>query len=244
MILYPAIDLMGGEVVRLDRGRFDQATRYDSDPRAALARFEEAGADWVHIVDLDGARAGRPKQHDIIAGLAKDTPLKIQAAGGVRRREDVARLHGVGAARVVTGSMCVKEPRRVAEWLEEYGADAIAAALDIRLDSDNAPIVSVNGWTQDSGVDLWFALKAFPKGLLKHCLVTDVNRDGAMQGPNLALIQQFVEERPDLDLQASGGVRDIADIKALRDLGAAGAVVGKALYEDRVELPEALRACA
>lgn len=244
MILYPAIDLMDGAVVRLEKGRFDQATRYDSDPRTALARFEEAGADWVHIVDLDGARTGRPQQHDIIAGLAKDTPLKIQAAGGVRRREDVARLQDAGAARVVVGSMCVKEPRRVGEWLEAYGADAITAALDIRLDSDNAPIVSVNGWTQDSGVDLWFALKAFPKGVLKHCLVTDVNRDGAMQGPNLALIQQFVEERPDLDLQASGGVRDIADIKALRDLGAAGAVVGKALYENRVELPEALRACA
>lgn len=244
MILYPAIDLMDGVVVRLNKGRFDQATRYDSDPRATLARFEAAGADWVHVVDLDGARTGRPQQHDIIAALAKDTPLKIQAAGGVRRKEDVARLMDAGAARVIVGSMCVKEPQRVAEWLEEYGPEAIAAALDIRLDSDNAPIVSLDGWTQDSGVDLWFALKAFPKGLLKHCLVTDVNRDGAMKGPNLGLIQEFVEERPDLELQASGGVRDLADIEALRDLGAAGAVVGKALYENRVDLPEALRACA
>ncbi len=235
---------MDGRVVRLHKGRFDENVHYDTNPRAVLSRFETAGAEWVHVVDLDGARAGRPRQHDIIASLARDTSVKIQAAGGVRRKEDVARLMGAGAARVIVGSMCVQDPERVGEWLEEYGSDAIAAALDIRLDSDNAPMVSVQGWTQDSGVDLWFALKAFPRGLLKHCLVTDVNRDGAMQGPNLGLIQQFVEERPDLDLQASGGVRDLADIKALRDLGAAGAVVGKAIYENRVDLPEALRACA
>jgi len=243
MILYPAIDLMDGKAVRLLKGRFDQSTVYEDDPARALTRFEEAGAEWVHVVDLDGARAGEPRQHDLIAELAGGADLKVQAAGGVRRREQVARLLESGASRVVVGSACVKSPDVVCEWLQEFGTERIASAMDARME-DNVPVVAVSGWAESSGLDLWTALAAFPEGLLKHVLVTDVERDGALEGPNMRLLAELRERRPDLDVQASGGVRDAGDIRALCAEGAAGVIVGRALYENRVKLEEALDACA
>lgn len=243
MIVYPAIDLMDGAVVRLKQGRFDQSTQYSKDPAKILRGFADAGAEWVHIVDLDGAKAGEPRQHDLIRRLAGETGLKVQAAGGVRGRDDLARLLDAGAARIVVGSMCVKSPETVAEWLDEFGAGAITAALDVRMES-TAPEVAISGWAEDSGLDLWSALAAFPEGKLTHLLTTDVERDGALEGPNMRLVQEVREKRPDLQFQASGGVRDIGDIKALAAAGASGAVVGKAIYEKRIDLKEALDAGA
>lgn len=243
MIIYPAIDLMEGAVVRLNKGRFDHSTEYSTHPAEVLDSFAAAGAEWTHIVDLDGARAGEPRQYDLIGELAGQTDLKIQAAGGVRKREDIARLLDSGVTRVVVGSMCVKSPDTVEAWIAEFGTEHIAAAMDVRME-DNAPEVAISGWAEDSGIDLWTALNAFPKGKLVHLLTTDVNRDGAMKGPNMRLLDQVRGRRPDLDIQASGGVRDIADIRALAEMGAGGAVVGKALYENRLDLKEALSAGA
>ncbi len=236
MILYPAIDLMGGRVVRLTQGRFDQATVYEADPAAALRDFAEAGAEWAHIVDLDGARAGEPRQHDLLAFLAATGTLKLQVAGGVRSRGHVARLLDAGAARVVVGSLAVREPELVRALLTEFGADRITLALDVNMAADE-PLVATHGWSQGSGLSLWDVAGIYEG---RHLLVTDIGRDGMLAGPNLELIRRCTQRLTAWQIQASGGVAEARDLADLRQAGAAGAIVGKALWEGRLTLAEAL----
>ncbi|HEX8640841.1 MAG TPA: HisA/HisF-related TIM barrel protein [Allosphingosinicella sp.] len=238
MILYPAMDLIGGRAVRLEQGRFDRVTRYDAAPRDAIAAFAEAGAGWAHIVDLDGARAGAPVQHRLIGSLASLGLLRVQAAGGIRTRDQVEDLLAAGAERVVVGSLAVLEPGRVRGFLADFGAERITLALDVRM-VEGEPMVAVSGWTGSSGRNLWDVIADFPGA--RHLLVTDIGRDGMMAGPNLPLLRQIVERLPGLEVQASGGVASIDD---LRRLPTAGAIVGRALWEGRIDLKEAVRACA
>lgn len=241
MLIYPAIDLKGGECVRLLQGRFDAVTRYDADPRARLEAFVAAGAEWVHVVDLDGAEAGSPRQHALIGDLAAGTTAKIQTGGGVRTGDDIARLLDAGAASVVVGSAAVRDPEAAVGWLERFGPEAITIALDVRLDGET-PRVAAHGWAETSQTSLWDALDALAAGKPRRLLVTDIARDGALQGPNLPLMQEIAARRPDIALQASGGVRSLEDLRALSAAGAAGAIVGKALYEGLFTLEEAIGA--
>lgn len=243
MLIYPAIDLLGGRCVRLARGDFNAATEYSVSPIDVLKRYAEAGAEWAHIVDLDGARSGEPRQHALLAELARSGGLKVQVAGGVRAREDAASLLDAGAARVVVGSMAVKAPGAVASWLDEFGPDRIALALDVTA-VDGAPYVAVKGWTEVAELTLWEALNAYPEGAVRHVLATNVAHDGVMTGPDLPLYGEFLKRFPKIALQASGGVRNIADITALKRAGAAGAIIGRALYEGALDLAEAVRAGA
>ena len=240
MILYPAIDLRAGVCVRLMHGRFDQVTAYDTDPSARLGAFAEAGADWVHIVDLDGAEAGGAVQHGLIGELARSGRVRIQSGGGVRAVEDVERLLAAGVTRVVVGSLAVTQPEVVADWLTRFGPEALTLAFDVRVGEDGVPVPSLKGWTEAAGVDLWAALGRYPNGTLTHVLVTDVGRDGALTGPNLNLLAEVKRRRPDLRLQASGGVSSLEDLTALKVIGADGAIVGRALYEGRFTLEQAL----
>ena len=237
MILYPAMDLMRGGVVRLAQGRFDEATSYPADPAEALARFAEAGAAWAHVVDLDGAGARQPVQHELIAALAREAPLRLQVAGGFRRRDHLARMFDAGVCRVVIGSLAVSDPPTVRGFIEEFGAERITLSLDVRI-GEGVPRVAVSGWTEDSGRSLWDVAALYPEA--RHLLLTDIARDGMLDGPNFALLEQAAERLPHLVLQASGGVSSIADLKRLRT---AGAIVGKALWEGRIRLAEALDAC-
>lgn len=237
MIVYPAIDLMDGCCVRLTQGRFDAQTRYSAFPADALRQFEEAGAEWAHIVDLDGARAGGPRQHDLIAALVDETELKLQVAGGIREASQIDYLLGRGVDRVVIGSLAVTDPRTVQGFLDRFGGDRIALALDVIL-MEEAPIVATSGWTEASGYALWDVAVRFPDA--RQLLVTDIGRDGMMGGPNLALIEELVARFPGAAIQASGGVSSLADIAALAKAGAASAIVGKALWERRFELSEAV----
>lgn len=241
MIVYPAIDLRDGVCVRLLHGRFDAATRYDDNPAARLAAFAASGATWAHIVDLDGAEAGRAVQHGLIGELARSVDIRIQSGGGVRSAGDVAALIDVGVARVVVGSMAVSAPETVADWLRRFGPDRITLAIDVRADG-NRWVPALKGWTEAAGVDLWAALDRYPAGLARHLLVTDVGRDGALSGPNLNLLGEIVTRRPDLKVQASGGVAALDDLAAARAVGCDGTIVGRALYENRFTLAEALAA--
>jgi len=242
MILYPAIDLRAGVCVRLMHGRFDQVTEYDTDPSARLAAFAEAGARWVHIVDLDGAEAGRAVQHGLIGDLARSGGVHIQSGGGVRTVADVERLLNAGVTRVVVGSMAVTRPDVVADWLERFGPEALTLAFDVTIDEGGVPVPALKGWTERAGIDIWAALDRYPAGTLGHVLVTDVGRDGALTGPNLDLLAEVKRRRPDLELQASGGVSSLDDLRALKAMGADGAIVGRALYEGRFTLDQALAA--
>ena len=241
MIVYPAIDLRGGVCVRLMHGRFDAVTHYDDAPAARLAAFAAAGATWAHIVDLDGAEAGRAMQHALIGELAAAIDIRIQSGGGVRSTDDVQRLLDAGVSRVVVGSLAVSDPDTVSGWLDDFGADRLTLAIDVRADGDRW-VPALKGWTEAAAIDLWAALDRYPPGSAEHLLVTDVGRDGALTGPNLDLLAQIVRRRPDLRVQASGGVSSLPDLAAARDIGCDGAIVGRALYEGRFTVAEALAA--
>lgn len=243
MIVYPAIDLKGGVCVRLMHGRFDQVTRYDENPAARLAGFAASGASWAHIVDLDGAEAGRAMQHDLIRELAAAVDIRIQSGGGVRSDDDIRALLTAGVSRVVIGSLTVSRPDAVAGWLEQFGADRITLALDVKADGDRW-VPALKGWTEAAEIDLWTALDRYPPGTVEHLLVTDVGRDGALTGPNIALLGEIVRRRPDLKVQASGGVSELSDLSAARAAGCDGVIVGRALYEARFTVAEAVATTA
>jgi phosphoribosylformimino-5-aminoimidazole carboxamide ribotide isomerase len=238
MILYPAMDLMGGRVVRLAQGRFEDATIYPDDPGEALAAFAAAGAEWAHVVDLDGARAGAPVQHDLLCELGRSAPLKLQVAGGFRTEEQIARVINAGVARVVIGSLAVKQPELVRGFLARFGGECITLSLDVRL-VDEVPVVATLGWTEDSGQSLWDVAALYSEA--RHLLLTDIGRDGMLAGPNFELLEEAARRLPHLAIQASGGVSSLDDLTRLTT---AGAIVGKALWEGRIDLKEALRACA
>ena len=238
MIVYPAIDLRAGVAVRLMHGRFDQVTEYDTVPAARLAAFVAEGADWVHVVDLDGAEAGRAMQHDRIGAMA-GRGARIQSGGGVRSADDVQALLDAGVSRVVVGSLAVSSPDVVASWLERFGPDRLTLAIDVRADGERW-VPSLKGWTQAADIDLWAALDRYPAGTARHLLVTDVGRDGALTGPNLELLTEIMLRRPDLKVQASGGVSSLEDLKAARAIGCDGAIVGRAIYEGRFTVGEAV----
>ncbi len=240
MILYPAIDLINGECVRLAQGRFDAVTRYDTDPFKRLGLFNDENASWVHIVDLDGAKAGSPQQHELIGRLAKASKARIQTGGGVRTREHVQTLLDEGVSSVVVGSAAVKNPDEVRGWLRDVGKERITLALDVLPTEDGDFDAALHGWVEGSGISLWDVLDYYPAGIAQRILVTDVSRDGMLMGPNMALMQALRRKRPDLEIQASGGVRSIEDLYDLKALGVHGAIVGKAIYEGLIDLKAAL----
>jgi phosphoribosylformimino-5-aminoimidazole carboxamide ribotide isomerase len=238
MVVYPAIDVRGGRVVRLRQGNYGDETRYATDPLALAEQYAAAGAEWLHLVDLDAARGERYTLASLLAGIAA-CGLKVQTGGGVRRVEDVAALLDAGATRVVVGSIAVREPYTVIAWLQRFGTEQITVALDTRLES-GAWMLPVHGWTEGSGQGLSDTLARYDGSGLRHLLCTDIGRDGMLAGPNLPLYGMLQAERPQLALQASGGIRDASDLHALRALGVAGAVTGKALLEGRLAIEEAL----
>lgn len=238
MLIYPAIDLMGGRCVRLELGDFDAATEY-GDPFAQIDAFARAGAQWVHIVDLDGAKTGQPVQHDLIGRLARETDLRVQCGGGVRERAHVESLLYVGASRVVVGSAALRRPSEVREWIGDLGVDRVCCAFDLRSESAGFE-VAIDGWSKGAGATLTDALALYPPGAVRHVLATDISRDGVLTGANVELVRQIATARPDLDVQASGGVASLADLPALRAAGAAGVIIGRALYERRFTLEAAL----
>jgi phosphoribosylformimino-5-aminoimidazole carboxamide ribotide isomerase len=235
MIIYPAMDLMAGKVVRLRQGRFDDATTYPADPARALRQFESAGAQWAHIVDLDGARAGEPRQHDLLASLAKASDLQLQVAGGIRTAGHIARLLEGGVARVVVGSLAVTRPELVRSFIDRFGPERITLSLDVRM-ADGEPIVATHGWTQDSGLTLWDVAARFPGA--RHLLLTDIGQDGMLAGPNFDLLEEAGSRLPHLAIQASGGVTSLDDVARLTT---AGAILGRAMWEGRIDLAEAVR---
>ena len=230
MILLPAIDLIGGRCVRLAQGDFERETRYSDDPAAALADFAAGGAGEAHLVDLDGARAGAPRQHRLFEALAKGSAFKLQVAGGFRSAGQVAAVLDAGVARVVIGSLALTEPAAFAAMLDRFGPDRLTLALDVRVEQGEA-MVATHGWEIGSGRTLGEVLGGFPA--VRHLLVTDIARDGMLSGPNVKLMQSILADFPSVELQASGGVASLADLAALRAAGAARAIVGKAIWEQR-----------
>jgi phosphoribosylformimino-5-aminoimidazole carboxamide ribotide isomerase len=232
MRLIPAIDLKDGRCVRLLQGKFDGETRYSAQPRDLLTKYRQMGADWLHVVDLDGAKDGRLGNRAIIEQLAEMQAIKLQVGGGLRDGDSVARMLELGVARAVVGSAAVTHVGQVRDWLAHCGPEHITLAFDVRLDDAANPCVATHGWQRQSALSLWSAVDHFADAGLRHVLCTDVSRDGALGGPNLELYRAAVLRHPQIEWQASGGVRDARDLSALKDAGAAAAISGKALLEN------------
>lgn len=239
MELTPAIDLRDGRCVRLLQGDFERETRYSVDPVELAAQYRDLGARTLHIVDLDGAKQGVPVNLPVIRRMRAAAGVDVQVGGGIRARASLEEALEV-AARAVIGSLAVSEPQLVASWLTEFGPERLTLALDVRLREDGTPMIATHGWTRASTLSLEDAIDRFAAVGLKHVLCTDIERDGALSGPNVELYRDCVRRWPGIEFQASGGVRDVGDLTALAGTGVAATVSGKALLEGRLK-PEEIR---
>jgi len=236
MKLIPAIDLRAGRCVRLLHGDFAAETRYPADAPSLLAKYRRAGADWLHIVDLDGARDGSLENREIIVALARQGQgsMKLQVGGGLRNAAAIRNMLDAGVERAVVGSAAVTQVQQVQSWLREFGTDHLTLAFDVSIDAQGVPRVMTHGWQQQSERSLWDAVEYYDASRLKHVLCTDVGRDGALTGPNFELYSEAVQRHPDIEWQASGGIRNARDLHALAKSGAAAAISGKALLEELI----------
>lgn len=242
MIVIPAIDLRDGRVVRLRQGDFAQARAFDADPLSLASAYAQAGAQWLHVVDLDGARAGSPQQLALVERLARSVP-NLQTGGGVRSESDVQRLLDAGASRVVVGSVAVREPDTVGAWIARFGTERICVALDLHLGEDGHWRPALDAWQASSDTDFAMLVECLIAAGLRHALSTDIAHDGMRAGPNLSLYRILAARWPSIDWIASGGVRDRADVDALAQTGVAGCVAGTALLEGTLTIEE-LAACS
>ena len=233
MRVIPAIDLKDGKCVRLFQGDFNQCTEYDDDPPALAAKYQEMGFTELHIVDLDGAQSGQQLNRATIAAIAAQSQLTIQLGGGIRDAGTIAAWLDAGVSRCVIGSCAVTEPTLVREWLSEFGPERIMLALVVRF-TGKSPRLATHGWTTDNELTLWQCLEDYQSFGLQQVLCTDVSRDGAMSGPNLDLYVDVIDRFPAITLQASGGVRNMADLDQLQEIGAHAAITGRALLDGRI----------
>jgi phosphoribosylformimino-5-aminoimidazole carboxamide ribotide isomerase len=242
MLLIPSIDLRGGRCVRLLRGDFDAETRYELNPQDLMWRYRQQGASWLHLVDLDGARDGsQQREHPnrtLISQLAAQRVVELQVGGGIRTQAAVEELFAVGVSRAVIGSAAIEQRDEVLQWLRHYGPQRICLAFDVKLDAQRVPRLRTRGWRQATPLSLWDAVASFADSALTHVLCTDIDRDGALAGPNLALYEEALRRFPAIQWQASGGISTGADLAALAAHGVPAAISGKALLEARIPIEE------
>jgi phosphoribosylformimino-5-aminoimidazole carboxamide ribotide isomerase len=240
MILIPAIDLLDGRCVRLLHGDFEKVTHYPLAAAELAKSYADAGARWLHVVDLAASRDGADADTSALFELLGHAQQFVQTGGGVRNEKDINNRLEAGASRVVIGSLSVTNSGGFISWLEHFGADKLVAALDILIDDSGVPWPRIHGWTSRGERNLWQLLDELSAGGLRHLLCTDISRDGAMTGPNLDLYSDITRRYPALQLQASGGVSSLDDIEQLKPTGAAGVITGKALLDRRFTVAQAL----
>ena len=235
MQLYPAIDMKDGRCVRLTQGLFDNVKVYSEDPGETAKTWVSKGADFLHLVDLDGALAGRSVNEPVIRRILEAVEVPVQVGGGIRNRETAERMLDLGVRRVIIGTRAVKEPEFVKGLVETFGPEKVVVGVDARNG-----MVAVEGWekvSQMTALDLCLQMRECG---VRHVVYTDISRDGMLSGPNVAATRKLTEETG-MDIIASGGVSSMEDLKELFDQGITGAIIGKALYEKRLDLEEAVR---
>lgn len=233
MKIIPAIDIIEGKAVRLTQGDYSQKTEYNDDPVAVAKAFESVGIDRLHVVDLEGAKASKPVNLSTLEAITSSTNLSVDFGGGVKSNESLQQVLDAGADQVTAGSIAVKDKGLVKTWIETYGADKIILGADVKDEK-----IAINGWQEDSGIDLFEFLSEYIELGISYCICTDVSKDGLLQGPSFELYQKMQAEFPNLKLIASGGVSSMEDLRRLEDMGVYGTIVGKAYYEGRISLKE------
>jgi phosphoribosylformimino-5-aminoimidazole carboxamide ribotide isomerase len=238
MEVIPAIDLLGGMVVRLYKGDFNQVTEYDEPPVDVAARYGKTGVESLHIVDLDGARTGKFAHLEVITEITSTVGLAVQVGGGIRKISQARAIIAAGAERVVVGSTAAKNPDKVISWVGELGPDAIIVGADVSLDEGADPIVKTHGWTESSGQTLWSLMDTYMDAGVRNFLCTDISRDGTLEGPNMELYRECHERYPKARIIASGGISSAAELPELAATGVTSVVTGKALLDGRLTLTE------
>ena len=231
--LIPAIDIIGGQCVRLTKGDYDQKTVYRDSPAEVAKEFEEIGFKRLHVVDLDGAKSKHIVNSEVLRHITTDTQLIVDFGGGIKTDEDIEIAFAAGASMVTIGSIAVTAPDLFMGWLEKYGAERIILGADVRHEK-----ISINGWKEDSSEDLLPFLKKYIDAGVRNVLCTEISKDGTLSGPAIELYQSMMAAYPELHLIASGGVSSIDDIKALETAGIPAVVFGKAIYEGKINLNE------
>lgn len=233
MIVIPAIDIIDGKCVRLSQGDYSSQTNYADDPLNMALEFESYGLQRLHLVDLDGAKSSAVRNWNILERIAKGTGLSIDFSGGIKSREDIQKALDLGADFISIGSMAVKQPELLKEWFLEFGVDRFIIGADVKED-----IIMIHGWHTATELK-WPTLFAdFIRSGISQYFCTDISKDGLLKGPAIELYRSVLELFPAVQLIASGGVSNLADLKSLRELGCAGAIVGKAIYEKKISLEE------
>lgn len=233
MQVIPAIDIIDGKCVRLTQGDYAQKTVYNDKPVEVAKQFEAAGIERLHLVDLDGAKAGAVKNWKVLEDIANNTSLVIDFGGGIKREEDVQVVFNAGAALATIGSIAVKNEALFVEWLKKFGADNFLLGADVKGEN-----IAVGGWLETTDVDIYSFIQKYINHGIRQVFCTDVSKDGKLEGPSIELYKNIIAKFPTLHFIASGGVSNAADLEALQQIGCKGAIVGKAYYEGKITLQQ------
>lgn len=233
MRIIPAIDIIDGKCVRLAQGDFKKVKMYREDPVEVAKEFEDADLEYLHLIDLDGAKKGSVVNWDVIEDIQAKTALKVDFGGGVKTTEEVDRLLDLGVNQINIGSIAVSDPKLFSDWLWKYGPENFILSSDVRDES-----ILVNGWTATTTINLFDLVSQFIKDGLEFVCCTDIETDGMLKGPNFILYRKLKNHFPKLKIIASGGISSISDLEELQYIHVNGAIIGKAIYEGKIKLPE------
>ena len=233
MVIIPAIDIIDGKCVRLTQGDYEQKKIYNENPLEVARQFEDAGLTRLHLVDLDGAKAGQVRNWKALETIAGKTGLVIDFGGGIKTDKDVQIVFDSGAALATVGSIAVKNEVEFVKWLLQYGAEKFLLGADVKEDK-----IAVGGWLETTEITVYDFLQNYTQKGVTQVFCTDVSKDGLLQGPSTSLYKKIIERFPQLHFIASGGVSSVKDLEDLKAAGCKGAIVGKAIYENRISLKE------
>jgi len=233
MKIIPAIDIINGQCVRLSEGNFDTKKVYYTHPLEAAQAFELAGIEYLHLVDLDGAKQGGVVNWAVLEKICQNTNLKVDFSGGIKNISQVEKAFELGASQIAVGSIAVKNKELVSEWLLHFGSEKIVIGADVKDDK-----IAINGWLQTSAFTIFDFVEQYLSLGATQFLCTDVSKDGKLEGPSFDLCQRLMEQFPRMSLIASGGVSNINDVQQLKEMNCYATIVGKAIYEERLTLTE------
>ena len=233
MRIIPAIDIIDGSCVRLTQGDYSQKKVYNENPIDVAKAFEAAGLQYLHLIDLDGAKAGKVTNWKVIEDITSGTGLTVDFGGGIKTEEELSRLFEYGVAQVNIGSMAVTNPDKIAEWIEKFGTEKIILSADVKSEK-----IAISGWQENSSIEITDFLKDYVRKGIDYVTCTDISTDGMLTGPNIDLYKKILLSFPQLNIIASGGVSNMDDLYELKQIGVDGVIVGKAIYEGRIRLDE------
>jgi len=233
MRVIPAIDIIEGKCVRLTQGDYAQKKVYNENPSEIARQFEDAGFRYLHLVDLDGAKAGKVINWKVIESITQNTSLRVDFGGGIKTDDEIEKLFDSGIRQVNLGSIAVKNASKVTDWIRKFGAEKIILSADVKDET-----IAIHGWQEKSSVDIYSFISDYLKEGLQYVTCTDISTDGTLQGPNVNLYQKLMKQFPSIKLVASGGVGSMEDVIALQNINVDGVIIGKAIYENKINLNE------